>query len=78
MRLLPPNRSGKWRNLFKIIIVIIIIIKQTFRVEMQKTAGRSTVGWLLNLPSLPKSHIGVPSIPVTDGCVSNLVFKNNP
>lgn len=35
------------------------------------------MGWMLNLPSLPKSHVGVPSIPVTDRCVSNLVFKSN-
>lgn len=36
------------------------------------------MGWLLNLLSLPKSHVGVPSIPVTDGCVSNLVLKTVP
>lgn len=45
VRLRSPDRSGKCRNLFKIIIIIIIKTnkppKQTFGAEMQETAGRS-------------------------------------
>lgn len=44
VRLRSPDRSGKCRNLFKIIIIIIKTNKppkQTFGAEMQETAGRS-------------------------------------